>query len=281
MPMTLRLNHYTGYTYRGGATASYNEARMQPQSNPDQTVLHTKVEVSPNPWSMVWQDYWGTLVTSFEVHERHPELTVEATSTVTVDRRPSEHQHLSWDQMYDTGVRDEWLEVMGVGDRVEPGVALRHRLQEERDRAADPMSFVNAAVEVIRSGVEVVRGRTTVQAQAQQAWADGAGTAQDLAHLTMGALRAFRVPARYVAGYRLADTEPAVGRSYLGDPHAWVQWWDGAWVSVDPTSGETPDDCYVEVGVGRDYKDVVPLSGIFTGAPGSTMFTRVEITRLA
>lgn len=279
--MTLRLHHYTGYSYRGGASASYNEARMQPQTNPDQTVLHTKVEVTPNPWSMDWLDYWGTSVTSFEVHERHPELTVEATSTVTVDRRPVDGDGLSWEGVYDEHIRDVWLEVMGVYPRVEPGPELRAILQVERDRAATPAQFVAAVARVLADRVAVLPDRTRVHAKAQEAWARGEGSAQDLAHLTIGALRAFRIPARYVAGYLLPDPDPAVGRSYIGAAHAWVQWWDGAWVPLDTATTEPPDDRYVEVGVGRDYKDVVPLAGIFTGSPGSTMFTRVEITRLS
>lgn len=281
MSMTLRLHHYTGYTYKGGASASYNEARMQPQSNPDQTVQYTKVEVSPHPWSMTWTDYWGTLVTSFEVHEPHPELKVEATSTVTVDRRAAESEHLGWDQMYADDVRDRWLEVLSVDERVEPGTELRTELQRLRYDSAAPEDFVALVARHLSDQMELVRGRTTVHPRSQEAWAARSATAQDLAHLAIGALRAFRIPARYVAGYMLPEPDPQVGETYPGDPHAWIQWWDGAWVPLDPTHCSVPDDHYVEVGVGRDHKDVVPLSGIFTGAPGSTMFTRVEMTRLA
>ncbi|MDE9364998.1 transglutaminase family protein [Luteipulveratus sp. YIM 133132] len=279
--MTLRLHHQTGYTYKGGATASYNEARMQPQSNLDQTVLHTKVDVSPNPWTMSWTDYWGTLVTSFEVHERHPELLVDATSTVTVDRRPAETSHLSWEEMVAPEVTDAWLEVLGVTPRVSTGPELSQELAAMRESAAAPDDFVDAVVELLRSRVEYVRGRTTAHARAADAWAAGSGGCQDLAHLTIGALRSYGIPARYVSGYMFPDPEPQIGRPYAGDSHAWIQWWDGAWVPVDPAHGVPPDDHYVDVGVGRDHKDVVPLSGIFTGSPGSTMFTRVEMTRLA
>ena len=279
--MTLRLHHQTGYTYKGGATASYNEARMQPQSNPDQTVQHTKVDVSPNPWTMSWTDYWGTLVTSFEVHERHPELLVDATSTVTVDRRPAESLHLSWDEMADSDVRDTWLEVLGVTPRVAPGPDFDAVLSEIRRSAAAPGDFVAQVIDRLRHEVEYLPGRTTVQTRAADAWAGRAGVCQDLAHLTIGALRSYGIPARYVSGYMLPVEDPEIGSSHVGETHAWVQWWDGAWVPLDPTRGLPPDDTYVEVGVGRDYKDVVPLSGIFTGSPGSTMFTQVEITRLA
>ncbi|WP_052595275.1 transglutaminase family protein [Luteipulveratus mongoliensis] len=279
--MTLRLHHQTGYTYKGGASASYNEARMQPQTNTDQTVLHTKVDVSPNPWTMSWTDYWGTLVTSFEVHERHPELLVQATSTVTVDRRPTESAGLSWDEITGSDVTDRWLEVLVVTPRVAPGRELGSVVRQIRESSATPKEFVESVVARLREEVEYIQGRTTVHTRAADAWAARAGVCQDMAHLTIGALRSQGIPARYVSGYMLPDAEPEIGQPYVGESHAWIQWWDDAWVPFDPTNGTPPDDNYVEVGVGRDYKDVVPLSGIFTGSPGSTMFVSVEITRLS
>lgn len=281
MTMTLRLNHRTGYTYKGGATASYNEARMQPQSNADQSVQHTQVDVSPNPWTMSWTDYWGTLVTSFEVHERHAEMLVDSTSTVTVDRRPVDAAHLTWEQLAAPEIRDEWLEVLSVTPRVEPGPQLRELVGQLRGAAATPADLVAATVARLRADVQYVQGRTSVHTRAEDAWTEQAGACQDMAHLTIGALRSQGIPTRYVSGYMLPTRQPAVGEPCAGESHAWVQWWDGAWVPLDPSNDSTPDDHYVDVGVGRDYKDVVPLAGIFTGSPGSTMFTRVEITRLA
>ena len=47
------------------------------------------------------------------------------------------------------------------------------------------------------------------------------------------------------------------------------------------TNGQEPSDRYVAVATGRDYTDVKPLSGIYSGAATSSMFVKVEITRLA
>jgi hypothetical protein len=40
-----------------------------------------------------------------------------------------------------------------------------------------------------------------------------------------------------------------------------------------------PDDRYVVVGAGRDYADVAPLTGIFSGGATSAMFVEVSLTR--
>jgi transglutaminase-like putative cysteine protease len=65
------------------------------------------------------------------------------------------------------------------------------------------------------------------------------------------------------------------------DSHAWVEWWDDGWHGYDVARGEEPDDRYVTVASGRDYTDVRPLSGIYSGAGTSAMFVDVEVTRLA
>ncbi len=101
-----------------------------------------------------------------------------------------------------------------------------------------------------------------------------------MAHLVIGGLRLLGVPARYVSGYLHPRQEPVVGETVGGESHAWVEWWDGDWHGYDPTNDDEPGDRHVVVATGRDYGDVRPLSGIFTGAGTSSMFVDVQVTRL-
>ena len=66
-----------------------------------------------------------------------------------------------------------------------------------------------------------------------------------------------------------------------GESHAWVEWWDDGWHAFDPTNDLEPGDRYVVVATGRDYGDVRPLSGIYSGSATSSMFVQVDVTRLA
>jgi transglutaminase-like putative cysteine protease len=66
-----------------------------------------------------------------------------------------------------------------------------------------------------------------------------------------------------------------------GESHAWVEWWDGGWCAFDPTNSTEVGTRHVTLGRGRDYGDVPPFKGIFSG-PGSEGHTvTVEVTRLA
>ncbi|RYJ07113.1 MAG: transglutaminase family protein, partial [Actinomycetales bacterium] len=108
--MQLRIRHTTGYQYAEGAAASYNEARMTPLTTSDQYVLRSRLDVTPTAWSVEYRDYWGSTVTSFEVHEPHETLSVVSTSTVETSAHTQEPGEVAWDDL--AAVQDEWCEYL-------------------------------------------------------------------------------------------------------------------------------------------------------------------------
>ena len=115
---------------------------------------------------------------------------------------------------------------------------------------------------------------------AADAWANRSGVCQDMAHLVIGGLRTVGIPARYVSGYLHPKKSAPIGEPVRGESHAWVEWWDDGWHGYDPTNDRDVGDQHVVVATGRDYADVKPLSGIFSGSGTSHMFVDVQITRL-
>ena len=129
--------------------------------------------------------------------------------------------------------------------------------------------------------MEYVPGATGVHTRASQAWEVRKGVCQDFAHIAVGVLRAIGVPARYVSGYLLPRSDAPVGESVAGESHAWIEWWAGSWRAWDPTNGRVVGPEHVVVARGRDYDDVPPLKGIYSGPSGGELFVGVEFTRLA
>ena len=280
MSTQLRVVHSTGYRYAESATASFNEIRMIPRSTHAQQVLHSRVEISPVPWTYTYTDYWGTAVTAFEVFERHEALEVNATSVVDVLRPPEQAGGLGWPELASPRVSDRYCEFLGLTDRVYPPADLANWVRETRNLSATPRDAVEQIVDRIYGQVSYVSGATSVHTSAAEAWQQRSGVCQDMAHLVIGALRVAGVPCRYVSGYLMPKKDAEIGVPYVGESHAWVQYWDGRWVGVDPTNNLRPGEMHVEVAIGRDYADVPPLHGIFTGGRASDMFVAVEITRL-
>jgi transglutaminase-like putative cysteine protease len=77
------------------------------------------------------------------------------------------------------------------------------------------------------------------------------------------------------------DPDAAVGAPVVGQSHAWAEAWLGEWRAFDPTNESAVAERHILVGRGRDYHDVAPLKGIYTGAPAATPTVAVELTRRA
>jgi transglutaminase-like putative cysteine protease len=281
MTMQFRVVHTTRITYDGGVAASYNEARMTPITTGEQVVVHTRLDVAPTPWSHSYRDYWGTEVTAFEVLDQHSELTVTATSTVQVNRPPQQPGDLGWDEVHAPAVQDRYCETLVVDDRVRPDEELTTMADKLAAEAEGPSDFARRVCSLVHEQMKYESGSTKVHGHASDAWAVRAGVCQDMAHVAIGVLRAARVPARYVSGYLHPRREPVVGDTVVGESHAWIEWWDGRWLGFDPTNDLEPGDRHVVVARGRDYSDVPPLTGIFSGGTTSSMAVDVQVTRLS
>lgn len=279
--MLLRIVHKTGYEYAGHASASYNEARMTPKTTPHQQVLHTRVEISPSAWTHTYNDYWGTAVTTFEVHDQHSEMTVTASATVDVQRPEVQGNSLTWEQLRSAEEQADKSEYLQLSPQVNPGEELLARVAKIAEESATPGDCARAVTAMIHEDMNYVSGATGVSTRAEEAWDQRKGVCQDMANLMIGCLRSVGIPTGYVSGYLMPKREPEIGVPYKGESHAWVRWWDGVWIGADPTNDIQPGNRHVEVAQGRQYGDVPPLRGIFTGTGTSKMFVEVELTRLS
>ena len=281
MTMQLRIVHTTMFEYDGLATASYNQARLTPPTNGEQIVFHTRVDVSPAPWTYGYRDYFGTQVTAFEVFDPHGALTVTAHSTVQTNRPPSPGAQLSWTEVLSPEVADRRTEYLMGNELVSPPHDLAGLVADIGATVASPGEAALAVCRLVHDEVSYTRGSTHVLSHAAEAWEQRAGVCQDMTHLAIGALRSLGIPARYVSGYLHPTTEPLVGITVSGESHAWVEWWDDGWHGWDVANAVEPSDRHVVIAAGRDYTDVKPLSGIFTGAGTSRMSVDVQVTRLS
>lgn len=146
--------------------------------------------------------------------------------------------------------------------RAEPGTVARlHRLMNE-----------------LHAMIRFDPDETHVHRNAQAAFAEKVGVCQDHAHIFIAAARAMDVPARYVSGHLFH-------RNGHGDPlpaaHAWAEAWidDLGWVGFDPANAICPDECYIRVAIGLDYRDAAPLSGARTGGGTETLTVGVTVSQ--
>jgi transglutaminase-like putative cysteine protease len=279
----LQVHHSTGYHYAGEVISSYNEARITPLTDTEQLTIDAMVDVTPAAHAYRYWDYWGCLVHAFDVHVPHHQLVVTGRSLVETSER---HDALAdpgatWEALGDPRTCDRFDELLAVTEYVPfrdervlaQGRELRH--------AATPHDAALAASAWVRDTLVYEQGITRVSTSAVEAWDHGRGVCQDFAHLTLALLRSMGIPARYVSGYLHPKEDAVVGTTVRGESHAWVEWWAGEWVRFDPTNGIPVGQRHVVVGRGRDYADVAPLKGIYSGGAAGDLEVTVELTRVA
>ena len=276
MSWRVKVCHTSGYRYSSPVHASYNEARITPQTTLSQTTLESMVEITPQASTYRYWDYWSTLVHAFDVHTPHDQLTVVGTSTVETGDPRMPDDAASWDDVAAAVDREaEYLapsRYTGTDPEIEAWSAeLRHDT---------PLATVTAALDAVGSRLEYVKGVTEVSTAAVQVFHHAQGVCQDFAHLAIAVLRTLGLPARYVSGYLHPHAKAAIGEEVSGVSHAWIEAWLGDWYAFDPTNAAIPGERHVIVARGRDYYDVSPLRGIYSGGKAEKLAVSVELTRM-
>jgi transglutaminase-like putative cysteine protease len=279
MSWRIAVRHRTGYHYGTPARASYNEVRMTPADTDAQHTLASRIETLPETRPLRYTDYWGTVVHAFDVHVPHTELVVTASSVVETPAARPAPPECSWADLAERKLRDRFAELLAPSRYV---VA-----EDEVDAIAAAIAVQNlpaqagrAAVEWVHEQLEYVRGVTGVNTSSAEARAAGKGVCQDFTHLALAVLRSVGLPARYVSGYLFPHRSGELNEPVGAESHAWVEFWAGDWMPCDPSNLSEVAERHVVVARGRDYADVRPLAGIYSGPAAQALGVTVELTRL-
>jgi transglutaminase-like putative cysteine protease len=276
----LRIQHRTGYRYDRTVVSSYNEARLTPQTGDRQLTLESTVSTRPVTRPLRYWDYWGSMVTAFDLHEPHDELVVTGNAVVeTAPSAPVPDAAPTWDRLRTEEVRDRFVEYLAPSSYTAPTPELAGA-GRELAAAVAPAGLSALVGGWVRERLRYQPGSTGVHTSAVEAAAAGEGVCQDFAHVALVLLRAAGLPARYVSGYLHPARTAAVGETVVGQSHAWVEVWLGDWWGFDPTNDSPVGERHVVVARGRDYRDVPPLHGVYAGGGGSELTVEVAVTRL-
>jgi transglutaminase-like putative cysteine protease len=279
--MEFAIRHVTGFSYDGVADSSYNEARMTPPTLARQLVRNASLRVQPYAELATYRDYFGTIVTTFDLQEPHRRLQVVAEANVETRGETLANTDLTLSTLRASEVSDHFGEYLAPTAHTTMAIGVFEELRASIPGRGDVHATVDAVMDWVRERVAYKRGATLVSSTAQEVWEKRQGVCQDLSHVTIALLRSLGIPARYVSGYLYAKGEADVGEKVVGESHAWVEYFCGDWVGIDPTNAGRVGLFHVVVAKGREYGDVPPLKGIYHGDPSISLGVTVEITRVA
>ena len=268
--MILTVRHVTTYRYDRPVRAVLQSHRLRPARFDGQTVIDWSAEPLGGIKGGGFRDGAGDFVQGWTIPGPLTEVVVEVRGRVeTTDL---------------AGV------LRGFRERLPPEVWLRKTLATRCDAALSALAdatapaaqgldlahaLAQAVAEALPYAPPEKRGQTQSQTTAAEAMALGAGVCQDLAQVLIAVARRRGMPARYVAGYLLADAE---GRAHEA-AHAWAELWVPGlgWVGFDPANACCPDDRYIRLGSGLDAADAAPIRGIARGEAAEAMEVSVAV----
>ncbi|MEO6359905.1 MAG: transglutaminase family protein [Sphingomicrobium sp.] len=275
----LTISHVTSYSYRQPVAFGEHRIFVRPRESHDQHLLESRLVIDPEPTEIRWlQDVFGNSVAIASFRRRATNLRFESfvrmehkpmlTEDVEVEPyarlfpfsyapedmpdllRSIERQHHDPERILDKWARrflrkdTETLTIDMLGDMTR---SIKRNF-----------TYLPRAEKGTQTPVETIQSRQ--------------GTCRDFTVLMMEAARALGLAARFVSGY-LYNPRGTFGRVGGGSTHAWVRIFlpGSGWVEFDPTNGIVGNAGLIRVAVARDPYQAVPISGTWSGFPGSDL----------
>jgi transglutaminase-like putative cysteine protease len=285
----LEITHITRYYYQGFATDNVNEIRLTPRTNYRQSCYHHTIKVEPKTALMQYEDYFGNKVYSFSIARPHPQLMIKMHSiVVTQDAEPQSCSTLPLTEelaiLGGPKFQNRYAEYLVHTPYVQFSPALREYAGDIADftRSGSVYDTVRTIARSIHTDFTYCPGATNVLTTADETLQLKQGVCQDFSHLMLAVCRIKGIPARYVSGYHFVTDLSGGPANFEQASHAWVEAHipGVGWLGFDPTNNGTMTWRYVKLGHGRDYRDIVPIKGIFSGSEQQRMEVKVDVHKV-
>ncbi|MCY0901257.1 MAG: transglutaminase family protein [Firmicutes bacterium] len=271
MSAIYRVTHQTRYFYEGSARDLVNEVRLSPGDFPGQSVRSHRVVTDPVTSLHSTRDAFGNRVVTMYFRGALESLMIGADSVIAVSKAAPQESKLapfSKETFADPAFRDQHFLYLMPTHLCQHAPALRDWICADWTESSDTLSFLQRVTEKVYRFFDYRPGSTSVETTTADLVALRAGVCQDYAHWMLSVLRMMGIPCRYVSGYLFSD-QTEQGTAYVGAQamHAWVDVLVGpdTWMGFDPTNCCRVGHQHIYVAVGRDYRDIAPIRGVFKG----------------
>lgn len=264
--MRLEVKHSTRYLYDAPVDYGLQQVRLTPKERTGQKILHWTITVEGGRKELHFTDHHANRVDLISIEPGSEQLLLNIEGEVeTSDTAGVIGQQRGYTALW-MFRRPTLLTA--------PGPKVQALVDELESDFEDDIARAHALSALIVAHVPYASGMTDAGTDAEQALVRGAGVCQDHAHIFITAMRLLGHPARYVSGYLMMND-----RVRQDATHAWAEAWiDGlGWVGFDVSNGYSPDERYIRVATGLDYKDAAPISGMRYGTTDERMQVQLQV----
>ncbi|WP_340315768.1 transglutaminase family protein [Rhizorhabdus argentea] len=288
--MLYQVRHKTRFRYAFPVSFARCNLRLQPVEWAGQTLEHYELELSPSAHVTGTRPigYLGN-VTRMVVDRPSRELSIESSFRIRVDR-PVPEPRADDPAIGEIAMLARTTADMGVespANYIYPSLSIPLS-SEITAWCSEHLDSHRAIVEAGLALATRIHDRftydgsaTTVDTTPAEAFEKRHGVCQDFAQIMIAGLRGVGLPAAYVSGYLRTVPPPGKPRLVGADAtHAWVVIWcgpDRGWLGFDPTNACMVGSDHIITAMGRDYADVAPIDGVFTGQDGQKIDVSVDV----
>lgn len=264
--MRLRVDHETRYTYDAPVAYGLQQVRMRPKDSRGQKVLDWTITVEGGATELCYDDHNGNRVDLIGIEPGRTETSIRCVGLVENtegDGVLGKHQ----------GFLPLW-HFKRSSPLTQAGEGVRKLVAGLGDCDIAQVSTGHALSAAILDTVGYEGGNTHSGTTAEEAITGGTGVCQDHAHIFCSAARLMGLPARYVSGYLMMNDRVEQDAS-----HAWAEaYFEGlGWVGFDVSNGYSPDERYIRVATGIDFREAAPINGMRMGGSDEGVLVTLKV----
>jgi transglutaminase-like putative cysteine protease len=264
--MRLKVKHSTTYRYDAPVEYGLQQLRLTPKLRDGQKILSWDIAIEGGQRELGFTDHHANRVDLVSIESGGQELIIHTTGEVeTTDSAGVVGAH--------RGYMTLWM-FKRPTPLTTPGPHIQALVKELGDGFDSAIDQAHALSALIVAKVPYRSGQTDAETGAEEAMVQANGVCQDHAHIFITAMRLLGHPARYVSGYLMMND-----REHQEASHAWAEaHFDGVgWVGFDVSNGYSPDERYISIATGLDYKDAAPVSGMRYGESEESMIVQLQV----
>jgi transglutaminase-like putative cysteine protease len=282
--ITLSIQHRTVYRYNHPVNLRPHRLMLRPRESRELRLCSMELMIEPLA-TVTWaQDVAGNGVAIAMIPAMADKLVIESRAEV-------ELHAASW-PIFDVAASatfypfrydaDEWIDLgaLAIPQHPDPAGRLRNWSREfVRSTPTDTLALLKDINAGVLAWVSY-QSRDEEGTQSPLHTLDrGWGSCRDLAVLFIETVRALGFGARIVSGYLHNPVQPATGSAGPGTMHAWAEVFvpGAGWITFDPTNRSVGGANLIPVAVGRDIRQVMPVSGEFLGTNDAFGAMSVEV----
>ena len=278
----LSVLHRTTFHYGAPVSHSLNTLHLEPRTFPYQKTLSALIRVIPATRLRRFTDLFQNVTHHFELPEPHVKLEIE--SRLRVHNLPLDISDASRaatvDEYRESTVRERIWPYLQESSRVAKSPEVWRQTLDVTTGETSVYGKACAIMDWIHREFDYAPGSTAVTTRLEETFSVRRGVCQDFTHVMLGMCRAVGVAARYASGYLYNGPKDSLVGAQAS--HAWCEVYLPAagWIGFDPTNNTLADERYVKLAVGRDYDDVAPVVGTYSGNGHCRMEIQVEVERV-